>query len=126
MARQPHSDKCRARFEVFLKDEARFKNAERRKREFEDKIREKAAKKVKMKGGRGQCRKRGEDEGETAGKKMRKEEERGRRRGREEEEKATSSSTASSSGLQREFTEGESKKGEEESEEGLPESTRKG
>ena len=63
MARQPHSDKCRARFEVLLKDEARFKNAERRKREFEDKIREKAAKKVKKKEERGQCRERGEDDG---------------------------------------------------------------
>ena len=125
LARQPHSDKCRARFEVLLKDEARFKNAERRKREFEDKIREKAAKKVKKKEERGQCRERGEDEGETAGKKMRKEEERGRRRGREEEEKATSSSTASSSGLQGELTEGESKKGKEENEEGLAESIRK-
>jgi hypothetical protein len=47
MARQPHSAECRARFEGLLKDQAKFQNAERRKREFEEKVKEKAAKKAR-------------------------------------------------------------------------------
>ena len=46
-ARQPHSEECRARFENLLKDQAKFQNAERKKREFEEKVKEKAAKKAK-------------------------------------------------------------------------------
>jgi hypothetical protein len=78
LGRQPHSPQCRSRFESLLKDDARFQNAERRKQEFESKIREKAAKKA------------------------RKEEERGTRRPRDEgpegrREPASASSAASSS-----------------------------
>jgi hypothetical protein len=63
LGRQPHSQQCRARFEDLLKSDARYLNAERRKNEFEDKMRERAAKKRRL------------------------EEEKGRRRQREPEEK---------------------------------------
>ena len=45
MGRQPHSEACRSRFEELLKGEARFQNAERKRKEFEEKMKEKAAKK---------------------------------------------------------------------------------
>ena len=47
MARQPHSPECRARFETLLKDQSKFQNAERKKKEYEERIREKAAKKAR-------------------------------------------------------------------------------
>jgi hypothetical protein len=47
LGRQPHSAACRARFEVLLKDEARFQNAQRRKQEYEARVQEKAAKKAR-------------------------------------------------------------------------------
>jgi hypothetical protein len=43
-----------------MKDEARYKNAERRRQEFEDKVKEKAAKKQRRDGDRGQRREREE------------------------------------------------------------------
>ena len=36
MGRQPHTEKCRNRFEVLMKDEAKVKNAKRRMEEFEE------------------------------------------------------------------------------------------
>jgi hypothetical protein len=47
LGRQPHSPECRARFEQLLKDEARFKNAVRRKEEYDEKVKERAAKKAR-------------------------------------------------------------------------------
>ncbi len=44
LGRQPHTAACRARFAGFLKDDAKFKNAEARKRELEEKMLEKAEK----------------------------------------------------------------------------------
>ena len=60
LGRQPHTDKCRARFAELMKDEAKFKNSQDRKREFEqrevEKMRKKEEKKVEKK------RKKEEDE----------------------------------------------------------------
>jgi hypothetical protein len=68
LGRQPHSVECRARFEKLLKDDARFQNAMRRKEEYDEKVRERAAKKARKsegEGGGGQRRQReGEAEGE--------------------------------------------------------------
>jgi hypothetical protein len=47
LGRQPHSVECRARFEKLLKDDARFQNALRRKEEYDEKVRERAAKRAK-------------------------------------------------------------------------------
>ena len=43
LARQPHSEKCRERFCELLREEARVKNAEVRRKEFETKQLEKQA-----------------------------------------------------------------------------------
>jgi hypothetical protein len=47
LGRQPHSVECRARFEKLLKDDARFQNALRRKEEYDERVRERAAKKAR-------------------------------------------------------------------------------
>jgi hypothetical protein len=47
LGRQPHSPECRARFEKLLKDDARFQNAQRRKEEYDERVRERAAKKAR-------------------------------------------------------------------------------
>ena len=44
LGRQPHSAGCRERFAELLKADAKFKNSEVRKREFEDKMLKKAVK----------------------------------------------------------------------------------
>jgi hypothetical protein len=56
LGRQPHSPECRARFEGLLKDDARFQNAERRKAEYEERVKERAAKKARKEEERGQRR----------------------------------------------------------------------
>ena len=38
LGRQPHSVECRARFAELMKEDAKFKNAEVRKREFNEKM----------------------------------------------------------------------------------------
>ena len=43
LGRQPHTSECRARFAQIMKEDARYQNAEKRKQEFEDKMREKKA-----------------------------------------------------------------------------------
>jgi hypothetical protein len=45
LGRQPHSTSCRERFAEVMKDEARYKNSEARKSEFEDKMERKRARK---------------------------------------------------------------------------------
>jgi hypothetical protein len=62
LGRQPHTPECRSRFEGLLKDEARFQNAQRRKQEFEEKMRERAVKKQRKEEERGQRRQRERDE----------------------------------------------------------------
>ena len=42
-SRQPHTSECRARFAQVMKEDARYQNAEKRKQEFEDKMREEKA-----------------------------------------------------------------------------------
>ncbi len=49
LARQPHSEACRARFENLLKDKAKVKNAKDRKRDFEEKEMEKKRRKDEKK-----------------------------------------------------------------------------
>jgi hypothetical protein len=46
LARQPHSEACRGRFREILKEDARVKNAETRKSEFDNKIKEQMKRKV--------------------------------------------------------------------------------
>ena len=41
LGRQPHTAECRARFAEILKDDAKYQNAEKKRVEFEDKIKEK-------------------------------------------------------------------------------------
>ena len=48
-ARQPHKNECRERFRSLLKDEAKVKNQEARKREFENKVIEKSMRKAEKK-----------------------------------------------------------------------------
>jgi hypothetical protein len=62
LGRQPHNPQCRTRFEGLLREDARFQNAERRRLEYEDKIREKAAKKARKEEERGKRRDRHDDE----------------------------------------------------------------
>jgi hypothetical protein len=49
LGRQPHSKACRDRFRELLKGEAKMKNAEKRKQEFEEKVARKAEKKEQKK-----------------------------------------------------------------------------
>ena len=49
----PHSEECREIFRGLMKDEAKVKNAEARKAEFEEKLRRKAEKKAKKDEGKG-------------------------------------------------------------------------
>ena len=42
--REPHTAECRAEFAEAMRDEAKLKHAEARKREFEEKMRKKRAK----------------------------------------------------------------------------------
>ena len=44
-AKMPHNEECREIFRRLMKDEAKVKNAEARKAEFEEKIRRKAERK---------------------------------------------------------------------------------
>ena len=45
LGRQPHTDKCQSRFEELMKEDARVKNARKRKEEFEEKVTERQTKK---------------------------------------------------------------------------------
>jgi hypothetical protein len=65
LGRQPHSVECRARFEKLLKDDARFQNAMRRKEEYDEKVRERAAKKAKKSEGEAGGGQRRQREGEA-------------------------------------------------------------
>jgi hypothetical protein len=47
IGRQPHTAECRARFAELMKEDAKFKNAEKRKKEFEEKVLERHEKKQK-------------------------------------------------------------------------------
>ena len=69
LGRQPHNPQCRAPFEGLMAGQARFENAERRKREYEEKIKEKAEKKARKEQARGQRRPRG-DESPGAGERL--------------------------------------------------------
>ena len=46
LGRQPHSKRCRERFEAILKDEARVKHSQERKRKYEEEIEEKKWRKL--------------------------------------------------------------------------------
>ena len=67
LGRQPHSETCRSRFEELLKGEVRFQNAERKRKEFEEKMKEKAAKKSRKEESRGRMKKRGSADQGTPG-----------------------------------------------------------
>ena len=43
LGQQPHTSECRARFADVIKEDARYQSAEKRKQEFEDRMREKKA-----------------------------------------------------------------------------------
>ena len=53
LGRQPHTQACRDRFAELMKDEARYQNAEKRKSEFEEKMRRKEERKKLRKEGPG-------------------------------------------------------------------------
>ena len=49
LGRQPHSEKCRERFREIMKEDAKVKNAEERKRDFVEKIEERKKRKTEKK-----------------------------------------------------------------------------
>ena len=51
LGRQPHSDECRNRFAKVMKEDAKYKNAAKRKQEFEDRMKEKHARRETKKRG---------------------------------------------------------------------------
>ena len=51
LGRQPHTLECRARFAEVLKEDAKYRNAERKRIEFENKVREKEERKRRKKEG---------------------------------------------------------------------------
>ena len=62
LARQPHSNACRERFRELLKGDAKMKNAEKRKQEFDEKVAKKVAKK-EIKQAEKERKRRQEDQG---------------------------------------------------------------